>query len=262
MNKHEAKQEARRRRLLDRADKAETQAKADDASVRAVAGVMNGTPVLIGHHSEKRHRRDLERMDNKMRRSVAKTREAQELRRRAAAVGSGGVSSDDSDAVTKLRIKLAKMEGDRDTYKKANRLVRKKGTTAASLAEGMGWKLSTAERCMEPDFAGRVGFPSYMTTNLSANIRRVKARIAELEQPKIENADREIGDWTISENADDNRILLTSPTKPPKTHRQILKQNGFKWSPTREAWVRMLNNGARHAAEYALNRIAEARVAP
>ncbi|MFJ1757592.1 DUF3560 domain-containing protein [Kitasatospora sp. NPDC088134] len=40
-------------------------------SARAIGdGIPLGQPVLVGHHSEKRHRRDLDRIDNGMRRSI------------------------------------------------------------------------------------------------------------------------------------------------------------------------------------------------
>jgi hypothetical protein len=46
---------------------AESKAYAKSAWDRAYA--MNGQPILIGHHSEKRHRREIERMDNESRKA-------------------------------------------------------------------------------------------------------------------------------------------------------------------------------------------------
>lgn len=43
---------------------------------------MAGTPILIGHHSEKRHRRDLEKIDNRMRRSIEESDKADHYRSR------------------------------------------------------------------------------------------------------------------------------------------------------------------------------------
>ena len=37
-----------------------------DAAHRAVAGIPFGQPILVGHHSERRHRRDLARHDSAM----------------------------------------------------------------------------------------------------------------------------------------------------------------------------------------------------
>lgn len=38
------------------------------------------------------------------------------------------------------------------------------------------------------------------------------------------------------------------PGKPDDDTRQLLKGHGFRWSPTRKAWVRMLNGRGRYAA--------------
>lgn len=37
---------------------------------KSLLDCMAGTPILVGHHSEKRHRRDLEKIDNRMRKSI------------------------------------------------------------------------------------------------------------------------------------------------------------------------------------------------
>ena len=44
-----------------------------------------GQPILVGHHSERRHRRDIERMDNGMRKAVSAFKTAEYWQRRAAA---------------------------------------------------------------------------------------------------------------------------------------------------------------------------------
>jgi hypothetical protein len=42
----------------------------------AIADHMTGEPIKVGHHSERRHRRDIERMDGHMRRSIEEERKA------------------------------------------------------------------------------------------------------------------------------------------------------------------------------------------
>src|SRR3546814_14142517 len=92
-NAYEEKQEARRERLLAAADKAE--ARADQAYRRAdlreeVSGIPFGQPILVGHHSERRHRRTIARAEAAMGRAVAESKRADELRRKAASVGKIG----------------------------------------------------------------------------------------------------------------------------------------------------------------------------
>ncbi|WP_052391537.1 DUF3560 domain-containing protein [Streptomyces sp. NRRL B-24484] len=55
-------------------------------AARAIGdGIPSGQPVLVGHHRERRHRRDLERIDNGMRRSIAEKGKAEYHADRAAA---------------------------------------------------------------------------------------------------------------------------------------------------------------------------------
>lgn len=63
--------EARAERFEQYSEHREQDAQAAQAGVDAIAQyIPPGQPILVGHHSEKHHRRDLERMDNGMRRSV------------------------------------------------------------------------------------------------------------------------------------------------------------------------------------------------
>ena len=47
---------------------------------------MAGTPLLIGHHSEKRHRREREKIDNRMRRSIEEDKKAEHYKSRISSI--------------------------------------------------------------------------------------------------------------------------------------------------------------------------------
>lgn len=68
MNSYEEKQQRRRERYEQRAEKAraESKSRANSQNVQTLADMM-GEPVKIGHHSEQRHRKLIERADNDMR---------------------------------------------------------------------------------------------------------------------------------------------------------------------------------------------------
>src|SRR5690606_38121523 len=53
---------------------------------KALLDCMAGTPILVGHHSEKRHRRDLERIDNRMRRSIEEDKKAEHYQHRISSI--------------------------------------------------------------------------------------------------------------------------------------------------------------------------------
>src|SRR5262245_23260633 len=118
---YEDRQEARKDRLLERAAKAEQEGQAAYAAADRIAKTIPlGQPILVGHHSERGHRADLRRIDRGMRKSIEKQKEANEARRRADAVGTGGISSDDPEAVQKLQAKLEELGQRQEWMKKVN----------------------------------------------------------------------------------------------------------------------------------------------
>ena len=123
MNSYEQKQEERRARLEAAADRANERSNAAykraDMSEEAT-GIPFGQPVIVGHHSEKRHRAAIKRGDTAMRKSIEESDKAKELRGKAASVGTGGISSDDPDAIVKLKEKLAELEQSQSNMKAAN----------------------------------------------------------------------------------------------------------------------------------------------
>lgn len=98
-------------RLEDRADalaakatRRATEAAASWAlSDRLVEHIPAGQPILVGHHSERHHRRTLERSQNAAFRGLALDRQAQEVAQRAEAVGKDA-SYAATPAATALRI--------------------------------------------------------------------------------------------------------------------------------------------------------------
>jgi hypothetical protein len=71
-------------RLGQRAEKKERAAEAKHAAVRGIAEhIPFGQPILVGHHSEKRARRDADRIINLTGQGIALHREAEQLARRA-----------------------------------------------------------------------------------------------------------------------------------------------------------------------------------
>ena len=253
MNAYEQRQAERLERRADRA--ARLTAMSESAFRHAHAQIEMiplGQPILVGHHSERGHRAALARHDRWMRKAFDLKKAAAEAAWRAAHP-STAVSSDDPEAVAKLREKLAKLERQQEAMKAGNKIVRSKIPDDEKVAQLMtlGLREETARGALQPDFAGRYGFPDYALTNNNANIRRIRERIATLERSTEARPDIEgPAGCTISEDTSDNRLLIVFAGKPPQPVRAILKRCGFRWSPTRGAWCRMLNNAARHSARF------------
>jgi hypothetical protein len=256
MNWYEAKQEEKRERLENAAERrAEEAQSAFDRAHKAVEGIPFGQPILVGHHSERRHRADLRRQENGIRKGIELTQEARELAHRAAAVGTGGISSDDPDAIAKLTAEVAELEATQERDKRINALYRKGDADALA---AMGLNLDTLRAEVQRSHSwDKQPIPRYRLSNRNNNIRRIRQRIEELTKLRAEPV-REpvtIGAATISEETDDdNRIAVRFP-KEREDIRAALKARGWRWSPTRGAWVRKRTAGVFDLAVMILQKI-------
>lgn len=253
MNKYEAKQEAQRERLLERAEKAKMEAMGAATARRALCSrIPLGQPILVGHHSEKRHRRDIERIDRQFQRQHKAHQKAERLEARAAGVGRGGVSADDPDAVQKLSEQLEILEEVRGNDKAANKVLMAAVRKAKkAVGEDGGVDYLVVVRELDIDEENRQRFldnhkyfprlvPKHNLANAGANLRRLKERIAvlraEAQRPEVEAIKGE--GYRIEEDRDDNRIRIFFDDKPSSDVRTMLKRYGFRWAPLVEAWQR------------------------
>ena len=247
-NSYEERQEARRQRFQVLAEKNTERSSAFvDASRRATEGIPLGQPILVGHHSEGRHRAALKRSHSAMDKSVEAMQKADYYAGKAAGVGRGGISSDDPEAIKKLRAELVDMQASQDSMKAANKAIRANKSAGTRLAAliALGFSERNAAEAIKPDYAGRIWFPGYALSNNSGNMRRIELRIKQLEAIQERQPKEEAGaGYTYREDTDENRVMFIFEGKPDVATRQLLKANGFKWSPSRDGkpWVRHLNN--------------------
>lgn len=256
---YEDKVAAKRARYQERADKARAEATAArQERDRIMAAIPPGQPVLVGHHSEKRHRKDLARIDRAMEKGIDAANKAARLQHKAETYGTHGISSDDPDAIDKLREKLEALEARRAEAKPINAAVRR----AVKAAEKRGEKpdhtaiieaLDAPERAKTALRSAARAFPwtpQLDLKNLGAEIRRLKARIAELEAAAVrpEADDIESEGFTIEEDKTENRVRFYFDTRPDKETCQKMRRAGFVFSRRAGAWQRKLNAAGIHAA--------------
>lgn len=172
-----------RERRLARAEKlrgwSETNATQSDARYAGAKqisdGIPFGQPILVGHHSERRHRRDAARIHDGMRAAIDlddKARRQASSADEIEAQAAGAIYDDDPDAIEALTAKLAKLEARREAMKAANTEYRK--AHKAELA-GMG----------AYEKSQTIPFPSYSLQNLGGNIKRTRDRLARLQREKV-----------------------------------------------------------------------------
>lgn len=165
-------------------------------------------------------------------------------------VGTGGISSDDPQAVEKLEAKLAALEKHQEMKKAANAAIRMKDPAKgdAKLAE-LGYTPEDIAKLREPDFCGRIGYPAYALQNNNANIRRIRGRIAELKKRTESTPEGwEFDGGRVVVNTTENRLQVIFDGKPDADVRTELKGEGFRWAPSQGAWQRQLTDNAMRAA--------------
>lgn len=169
------------------------------------------------------------------------------------------ISSDNPEAVTMLRGKAAHLQNRQDMMKTANRICREKTTDAEKvikLCEMLRIETQTAWKILEPDYAGRAGFPSYELTNNLSNIKRVERRIKELAaKAKRPSTETQVGDVTYREDVEANRVQILFPDKPDADTRSLLKARGFRWAPSQKAWQRQLTSAGICAGQYIMEHL-------
>lgn len=236
-NAFEAKRERRINRLRERADKKKREGERSFAQADNMASfIPPGQPILVGHHSERRHRRDLERINGHTRKGFDALDASKRLEQRAiSAEENQAIFSDDPAAGEKLEAKIERLESRQNMMREVNRVIRS-GKSLSSL----GFSEASETRLKTPDFLGRVGFADYTLKNNGANIRRLKARLESIrkEEERPTPADLEKNGIRLVENTAENRVQLFFPGKPSETVRQRLKREGFKWASFTGCWQR------------------------
>ncbi len=227
-----------------------------NAASAAVEGIPFGQPILVGHHSERGHRRALAKHDANMRKGIDLKNAADAV---ASVAPSTAVLATDSDGIEIMQAQIAKAEAQQAEWKAINALVRK-GDRAGLAAKGCGE--ATIKELFTPQWGGTrgpIGLPSYLLANNNANIRRMRLRLAELQHAtELQFKERTVGDVRIVEDPDTMRIRLHFPGKPKPAVIAILKMHAFRWAPSERAWQRQLNGSGRMHTDLVLKAIESA----
>lgn len=173
----------------------------------------------------------------------------------SALYGKDVIKSGDQDAIERLEEKLETLKETQERMKVANKAIRLKDTEKGNEElMNMGYSEDQIKNLREPDFCGRVGYPSYMLQNNNANIHRTEGRLNQLRAAKEKGTqETECKLFKVVENTEIMRLQIIFDGKPEPEVRDILKKNGFRWSPKNSCWQRQLTNNAR----YSLNRVKE-----
>ena len=252
---YQERKEARIDRMEERAARAHAESSAASrAALEIMRHIPPGQPILVGHHSERHHRRDLDKIDRNMRKSIeAGEKSAYYASRAASAASNHAISSDDPDAVEKLEAKLAKLQAAQERDKELNAWYRKHKTMKGC----PGITDEDADRADKELSEMREGIrrpvPAWQLSNRNGEIKRIKDRLAQLRRvDEMEHTEIEFDGGTIITNEEINRVQILFDEKPDDATRSKLKIYGFRWSPREHAWQTQRTPQALHRACYIL----------
>ncbi len=194
--------------------------------------------VGAGNFPTARHAKKMERLS-----ALYKERDnIFELLGKLEGIGTGGINSDDADALDRLEEKLLRLRESHEEMKRANAYLRRNGS----------WDGYDRPEFVKDAHDSR-GVPSYFyLTNSNQEIRRVEGRIALLKrQASTDYGDGWKFDGGIAKvDKEENRLQIFFDSVPDQSTRLRLKGRGFLWSSKNKAWQRKLSPDAIWAGKF------------
>ena len=111
-----------------------------------------------------------------------------------------------------------------------------------------------AKELLEPDYAGRIGIPSFQLTNNNAKINAAIKKIEALERRSVQKDSFktiEFDGGTI--DIVDGRVVVDHDERPSKETITKLKSYGFRWTPSIGSWTRKHTEAAVRDAKWAMD---------
>ena len=207
------------------------------------SGIPFGQPILVGHHSEKRHRKMIERANAAFDRAGEHLKMAEKHKQAAAGIENmleQSIFDDDEDAIERLEERISGNEKARDQMKAINAIIRKNPRAKSTpekvkqIKELMGWDDEQAEKVFVPDCMGGIGFASYSLSNIGACIRRDQQRIAKIKRTAIAKQAAEDNGGVSIRKTDSGYCYITFADYPGREIIKALKAENFHWS--RPSW--------------------------
>lgn len=246
-NNYEEKRQARINRYKELAEKNQIISNQLSNKAHAMAETIPfGQPIIVGHHSEKKDRVYMAKIEQTFKKSMEINKKAEYYTQKAeVAINNSSISSDNPKGIELLKEKLNNLQNLQEIMKAANKIVRNKKISKQEKIQEiikLGLTEESAKEALTPNFCGEIGFPSYQLQNNNAKINSVKKRIIELEKRAEEKTTEEvINNIKIIDNVEENRLQIFLDDIPTLEIRQKLKRNGFKWSRFNRCWQRYRN---------------------
>lgn len=242
------RKEARLEKRLAWAESRRSQSHAAFKRADSLAQVIPiGQPILVGHHSEHRHRAHLSRIDSAMRQGVESEQMADKHRSTAANIEhqlDRSIYDDDPDAIERLEERISALTEQRERMVAVNRAYRAKDAPAKLAALGLNYEQIKARLDAAGPYWGKAPHLPYEMSNLSGRITADRKRLEIIRSRRAVAAKAEAspngvtvsyhrgyscatGQFVESETF---YACLTFAEKPSYDILSALKSAGYRWS--------------------------------
>ena len=220
-----------------------------DAKSRVVSPMITGPANFPTSTNAKRIATEEKRLNEFMDWS-AKAQQA--IREKLHPAAMRAIAAEHPQALELLQAKIDQAEQVQERMVAGNKIIRQKISDDEKIKQltALGLTETRGREALKPDYMGRIGFPDYELKNNSANIKRMKERIATISKERATPTNETAFEGgRILDNAEANRIQIFFDEKPESGVREKLKAEGFKWAPSEGAWQRQRTDSARSATE-------------
>jgi hypothetical protein len=169
--------------------------------------------------------KDIEKIDNCFRKAIEEKEKIEYYENKVNSIEHNtAISSDDPQAIEKLKEKLLTLQSYQEKMKEENKEEKKKNS---------GRKYT------------------FEMTNNNQNMNSIKKRIELLEKRKNDKTRILFENDTVKviDNVEDNRLQIIYNEKPSEEIREKLKRHGFKYAYTTKTYQRFRSNSAIYAAK-------------
>lgn len=162
--------------------------------------------------------------------------------------------------VERLQDKLESLTKLQEMMKAANKIVRNKRMSEVDKFDelaALGLTDEKAKELMYPPYSYHgIGFASFELSNNLAKIKDTEARLKRHEAMAQKEDTEDSYDWGLLRKVySEERVRFIFNDIPSSKVRDILKSEGFKWSPKNSAWQRQLTPNALRATKRVLEKI-------
>lgn len=155
------------------------------------------------------------------------------------------IKSSDDNAIERLTQEVVELNTKQEKMKLANKLIRAKDESGLVALVGE----QVALELLKPNCFGGHGYERFELSNNLANIKRLEERIEQIQKAKsLSKKVVELKDGALAvQDPEQMRVYVEFNGKPSQEIIDLMKSSGFKWTPSKGHWERLLNGNGQHA---------------